>query len=127
MASRAIDRLPYRGRKAETDQEHAFPRCYTASARMVAGPLDRRLVMRGYWYCEEEVPQAVLDAVCEEAIALLERGDSERLRLQREGVSSFSLGGLSESYRAGAERRKLLSAEAHELLRPYMAASVAIA
>lgn len=66
---------------------------------------------------ESTVPQAVKEACFEEALALLKYGDSERVRLQDEGVTAISIGKLSESY--GARRGKLSSA-ALDLMRPFL-------
>ncbi len=103
MATRAIDRTPLKGVKASWDQAHQFPR-----------------------YPDTEVPQAVKDACCEEALAILERGNSQRRRLQQEGVQSFSVGGLTETYWPGARGRGLISEEARELLRPWLLGAVDI-
>lgn len=103
MATRAIDRTPVKGVKATYDQVNQFPR-----------------------YPDTEVPQAVKDACCEEALALLERGNSQRRKLQAEGVTSVSIGGLSETYAVGSGRG-LLSQEAKELLRPWLLGAVRIA
>lgn len=102
QATKAIDRQPLKGRKADTTQTLAFPR-----------------------YPDTEVPEAVKEACCEEALALLERGNSQRRKLQQEGVQSFTLGNMSESYAAGAGKG-LLSQEAKELLRPWLLGSVFI-
>lgn len=102
MATRAIDRMPIVGVKTGDDQANAFPR-----------------------YPDEDVPQAVKDACCEEALALLERGNSQRRKLQAEGVVSMSIGGLSETYAVGSGRG-LLSQEAKELLRPWLLGAVNI-
>ena len=75
MAAKAIDRQPLSGRKTDTTQTLAFPR-----------------------YPDTEVPVAVKDACCEVALALLERGNSQRRKLQQEGVQSLSLGNMSETY-----------------------------
>jgi len=96
QATKEIDRQPLTGRKTADDQELAFPR-----------------------YPDEEVPEAVKEACCEVALALLERGNSQRRKLQQEGVQSFTLGNLSETYAPGAGRG-LLSQEAKELLRPWL-------
>lgn len=96
MATKAIDRQPLRGRKTDTSQAMAFPR-----------------------YPDTEIPQAVKEACCEEALALLERGNSQRRKLQQEGVQSFTLGNLSETYAAGAGGG-LISQEAKELLKPWL-------
>jgi hypothetical protein len=102
QATRAIDRQPLRGRKTNPEQELAFPR-----------------------HPDTEVPEAVKEACCEEALALLERGNSQRRKLQQEGVQSFTLGNMSESYAAGAGRG-LLSQEAKELLKPWLIGAVMI-
>jgi hypothetical protein len=102
QATRTIDRLLLKGRKATDTQALAFPR-----------------------YPDTEVPEAVKEACCEEALALLERGNSQRRKLQQEGVQSFTLGNLSETYTPGAGRG-LLSQEAKELLRPWLLGGVNI-
>lgn len=102
QATRAIDRQLLRGRKTNPEQELAFPR-----------------------YPDTEVPEAVKEACCEEALAMLERGNSQRRKLQQEGVQSFSLGNMSETYVAG-DGSGLLSQEAKELLRLWLLGSVFI-
>lgn len=102
QATRAIDRQLLRGRKTNPEQELAFPR-----------------------HPDTEIPAAVKEACCEEALAILERGNSQRRRLQQEGVQSFTLGNMSETYTAGAGKG-LLSQEAKELLRPWLLGGVFI-
>lgn len=102
QATKEIDRQPLTGRKAADDQALAFPR-----------------------YPDEEIPVAVEEACCEVALALLERGNSQRRKLQQEGVQSFTLGNMSETYAPGAGRG-LLSQEAKELLRPWLLWAVKI-
>jgi len=102
QATKVIDRQPLKGKKTDAEQTLAFPR-----------------------YPDKEVPQAVIEACCEEALALLERGNSQRRTLQQEGVQSFSLGNMSETFVQGAGRG-LLSQEAKELLRPWLLGSVFI-
>jgi len=94
--------MPLRGRKTDLHQPLAFPR-----------------------YPDTELPEAVKEACCEEALALLERGNSQRRKLQQEGVQSFSLGNMSETFAAGAGKG-LLSQEAKELLRPWLIGAVMI-
>jgi hypothetical protein len=67
----------------------------------------------------------VKEACCEEALTILERGNSQRRKLQQEGVQSFSIGNLSETFAAGAGKG-LLSQEAKELLRPWLIGAVMI-
>ena len=102
MATKAIDRQPLSGRKTVSSQPLAFPR-----------------------YPDTEIPAAVKEACCEEALALLERGNSQRWKLLQEGVQSFSQGNMSETYAAGAGKG-LLSQEAKELLRPWLLGGVFI-
>jgi len=102
QAARAIDRQPLRGRKTNPEQELAFPR-----------------------HPDTEIPKEVQEACCEEALAILESGNSQRRKLQQEGVQSFTLGNMSESYAAGAGKG-LLSQEAKELLRPWLLGAVNI-
>lgn len=102
QATRAIDRQLLKGRKTNPEQELAFPR-----------------------YPDTEVPEAVKEACCEEALAILESGNSQRRKLQQEGVQSFSLGNMSETFVAGAGKG-LLSQEAKELLRPWLLGGVFI-
>jgi len=102
QATKEIDRQLLKGRKATDTQELAFPR-----------------------YPDEEVPETVKEACCEIALALLERGNSQRRKLQQEGVQSFTLGNMSETFAAGAGKG-LLSQEAKELLRPWLLGGVFI-
>lgn len=136
MAAKAIDRQLLKGSKKDTDdnQPLAFPRCYTVDTR-IATSLNyignKDLVWDSDLWCEEEVPQAVKDAQCEEAMALLDIGNSSRLKLIRQGVTSISIGKTSESYNRIVSHGKgigqgLLSQEARELLKPYLAGSAVI-
>ena len=102
MATKAINRQPLKGRKTDTAQTLAFPR-----------------------YPDAEIPKEVQEACCEEALAILESGNSQRRKLQREGVQSFMLGNMSETYAPGTGRG-LLSHEAKELLKPWLLGSVFI-
>ena len=102
QATKEIARQLLKGRKATDTQELAFPR-----------------------HPDTEVPEAVKEACCEIALALLERGNSQRRRLQQEGVQSFTLGNMSETFAAGAGKG-LLSQEAKELLKPWLIGAVNI-
>lgn len=105
MAARAIDRQRLQGSPVESAQALQFPRAI--------GRVE-----------QETVPDVVQHAQVEEALALLERGNSKRRKLQADGVNSFSLGKLSESY--SGRPSALLSVEARELLAPYLARTVSI-
>ncbi len=102
QATKEIDRQPMKGRKTTDNQALAFPR-----------------------YPDTEAPEAVKEACCEVALALLERGNDQRRKLQQEGVQSFTLGNMSETFSAGAGRG-LISQEAKELLKPWLLGGVLI-
>lgn len=72
------------------------------------------------------VPQAIKDAVCEEILARLSPIDGKRHALQADGVKSFRLGDLSETYGddlrgGGIKGTPLISWTAYRLLEPYLA------
>lgn len=119
MASKKIDRLPVKGVKANYQQIMEFPRALMTDYRYWQYmSLTINVLYNGYWYVEPEVTQPVKDAVCEEALALLQ-GIPKRLQLQRQGVKSFNMGGMSENYGSGTQLQ-LLSKEAEELMQPYL-------
>lgn len=127
-ATTAIDSLPLKGTTyyyldrvspAADEQSLQFPRIINGLAcdwdDAVNGPM---------------VPEAVKKACVEEAIALYEfyssATDQKREKLQRQGVTSYSISKLSESYKAGSTRRLrgLKSEIAYDLLKEYIAGSV---
>ena len=114
-ATRRIDSLRLRGQKADPRQVLAFPRRYSSAFG---------------WYVEQDVPEAVKAATCEEALALLSEtaGDRERRKLLELGIVSRAVGDASEAYRQDARPPSdLLSPEARRLLAPYLAGAVSIA
>lgn len=129
MATKKIDRLKIRGVKADVDQTLEFPRALYANGETFEAPI---VGMRHHygpgWVAETEVSQDVLDAACEEAIALLAGGSkaNQRATLQAEGVKSFSIGKLSETFRTGVSSERLLSLEAKQLLQRYLSGGAVI-
>src|SRR5690606_32982672 len=88
-ATRRIDMQRWRGRKRD-DGPRAFPRCFWEPGKrapQTALSTDNRHG-RGWW-CESEVSQAVKDACCEEARAILraakDNAGQMRRRLQEQG------------------------------------------
>lgn len=71
------------------------------------------------------VPDNVKYAVCEEALAMSNTELTKRKELQDQGVTSFSLGSLSESYQ-GRSSNPLLSKEATEYLKGWILGAVRI-
>lgn len=122
-AAKIIDRLPLRGRKYQLDgtQERQFPRQY------------REGYDRNELTGVAEVPQNVLDACCEEALAIyLFLSDSDRTdrkTMSEDGVKNYNLGGVySETLSASNsdKHRGLLSSEAYQLLEKHIARSFPI-
>jgi phosphopentomutase len=80
----------------------------------------------------ELVPEEVMKATVEEAIALYDfyvssPGDQKRRKLQDQGVKSFSVGKLSESYgnmSTSAKWKGLHSQEAYDFMKQYIAGAV---
>lgn len=117
-ATQIIDRQPLTGIRTIWNQTLEFP-------RYIYSDIDNYDIRSMYGYpliTIPIVPDAVKYAQCEIALSLI-TGISERVQMQREGVRSFSLGGLSEAYVGGQNR---LCFEAMELLAPYLARSVSI-
>jgi len=78
------------------------------------------------------VPEDVKTATVEEAIALYDfyvtsAGDQKRRKLQDQGIKSFSVGKLSESYgnvAVSAKWKGLHSQDAYDLMKQYIAGAV---
>lgn len=129
MASKKIDRQPLKGKKVDVNQAMEFPRMLYSYEPMHYGEYNINISTKQYnygpgWYIQDSVPQEVLDAVCEEALALLQIGNSKRIDLQKQGVRAFNMGGMSETLSGSTIR--LLSQEAKELLLPYIGGGVVI-
>lgn len=101
-----IEGLPLTGRKTHTDQPNQFPRCP-----------------------DEEVPEVVLQAEVELALALSDTELAESIRDYRRmvdyGISSYSIGNFSEtilSYQKNSLQMRygLISDEAERLLNPWL-------
>lgn len=117
MAARNIDKLRFKGKKVNTTQKLAFPRYLYKPI----GPDEYEIDHTGY--ARYEITERIKQAQCEEALALL-KGIPKRMELQHQGVKTFKVGNLSEEYTG--KKVKLLSADALELLKPYLIGSVRI-
>ncbi len=107
-ATRQIDRLPFAGRKLDINQSLEFPRTTTNIA------------------FTDGIPNEIIYATCEQALFLL-KGGSKRQELQQQGVKSYSLGDLSETFTDNlSEAQKTICPEALSYLRKYLLGSVAI-
>lgn len=114
-ATRRIDAQPLRGRRRSETQDLAFPRA---------------IYWQGRWRSEPDPPRAVLEACCEEALALLNSDSSEHAARAGAGVQSISIGDASITYSsaavASASSGGLSSPQAMALLRPWLDGPVRI-
>ena len=122
-AAKLIDRQPLVGIKAGSTQAMEFPRAiYTDYKRR-----DLPIITTHFdsdWYVQTETPDAVKYAQVEIALTAT-AATPKRVELQQQGVKSFSLGKLSESYGSG-QQNAIVSQEAKEYLKPYLVGSVGI-
>ena len=129
-ATKKIDRQKIRGIKATLTQPLEFPRAISSDYNRAE--YYQNITISNYtgYVVEKEVTQIVKDAEVEEALALMIDGNmsNKRAELQAQGVKSFSLGNLSESYVASSNQTetKLLSIEANDLLTYYLLGAVQI-
>jgi len=83
-ATMQIDSMRFFGEKSKYDQALSFPR-----------------IKEDYYgmpITETEIPVKVKFATCEQAAYILSESGSKRLQLQAEGVKSYSIGDLSETF-----------------------------
>jgi hypothetical protein len=125
-ATRNIDNIEYAGCKQSSSQARQFPRKYLPTNSLSPWGSTFTEDAYGYIYDSSVVPDAILDACGEEALALYKlyssSGNQNRQTLQDQGVTSFSLGDLSESFgiKSISTSRGLRSQEAYTLLLPYI-------
>ena len=74
---------------------------------------------------DKEKEDDLKKAICEQALYLIQTANTQRARLIEQGVTSFSVEGLSESYDNSKVKSKVCN-EAMEYLRPYLLGCVAI-
>ena len=70
-------------------------------------------------YSDDNKEKYFKNAICEQAIYLIQTQNTQRSRLMEQGVTSFSVEGLSESYDVSRASKKICS-EAMEYLKPYL-------
>ena len=133
-ATKRIDRQIIRGIKAVDTQTLEFPRALKSNCNYYYDTNVTGVnVNRYYGYIvEEEVTQRVLDAQVEEAMSLSVEGTSisKRSKLQQQGVKSFRIDDLSETFGSGLSSSynstQFISNTAKELMKYYLAGSVGI-
>lgn len=113
-ATRRINRLKFKGIKADSGQLLEFPRQFPQVSSYTFGYVE-----------QSDIPDEVKAATCEEALAILKFGNSARTKAQEQNVVSVSFGDASETYAKGSFG-KMHSKEAYELLKGYVIGAVAI-
>ena len=76
-------------------------------------------------YTDKDKEVNVKRAICEQALYLIQTQNTQRSRLIEQGVTGFSVEGLSESYDVSKISKKICS-EAMEYLKPYLIGCVSI-
>ncbi len=108
-----MDTLPYQGRKASHDQQLAFPRLPLQYGRSQEPPVDIKAaqIELALWLSDDDKHASA----------------EQRQALQAQGVDSFSLGDLSETYAAGSKSNHpaLLCPKAARLLARYLSGGYA--
>lgn len=94
------------------------------SLKMATNQINR-LKFNKYAEKDKEKEDDLKKAICEQALYLIQTANTQRARLIEQGVTSFSVEGLSESYDSSRTKNKVCS-EAMEYLRPYLLGCVAI-
>lgn len=122
QATRDLDRLRWRGQKADPNQPNAWPRVFPRTTSDYGA----------IWASEAITPQEIKDATCEQALFLLSLTpyEWERRRQHVLGMVGGSVGSANE-YSAlalvqEAQRRPPMSPEALALVRRWLAGAVTI-
>lgn len=76
-------------------------------------------------YTDEDKGNNLRKAICEQALYLIQTQNTQRSRLIEQGVTGFSVEGLSESYDVSKASKKICT-EAMEYLKPYLIGCVSI-
>jgi hypothetical protein len=119
-ACQIIDRQPLVGVKVLSTQTLQFPRQIYSDW---VTPYEYTLRYHDL-YTQTSVPTNVKYAQCEIAISLASN-DNARMDLQAQGVKSYTIGKLSETF-GGRITNRIPSAAAVELLRPYLMGAASI-
>ena len=119
QAAEVIDAEPIQGLKVLSTQVMQFPRIlYTETNSLF--PVNNFLMYGEGWYVQPGVPDAVKYAQCELALELAQGTSSQaaqRAELQRQGVRSYSIGKLSETFSGVAG--DIVSYKARQYLAPF--------
>ena len=125
VAAKTVDALALKGKKCEVNQKMQFPRYYDSkSYQEYLYPEPEDYDVHGRYYYQITVPNNVKYAQIETAIFNCDSKANKRIKLQSQGVKSFSIGDLSETYGAGkslySNEAIIKAPKAIELMRPFM-------
>lgn len=76
-------------------------------------------------YTDKDKEDNLKKAICEQALYLIQTQNTQRSKLIEQGVASFSVEGLNESYDVSKASKKICT-EAMEYLKPYLLGCVSI-
>jgi len=119
-ATQKIDNLTLKGRKFVYTQTLNFPRYICVDRELQQAYIGSPGINDG------TIPIQVEKATCEEALALLNTEATKRRELQEQGVTGFTIGKLSETFSGNISSSSLLSTEAKNLLKAWIAGKVRI-
>jgi len=119
-ATQKIDNLTLKGRKYIYTQTLNFPRYIYIDRELQQSYVGSPGINDG------TIPTQVTKATCEEALALLNTEATKRRELQEQGVTSFTIGKLSETFSGNTSSYPLLSTEAKKLLKAWIVGKVRI-
>jgi hypothetical protein len=121
-ASDHIDDLSLKGYRYSDSQAREFPRIPDKVIQVT--PYDSEIDFQGGGIDYSEVPQAILDACCLEALEILKQGNSVRRENQEQGVQAQKISDSSETYVEGAGLQTLWSLRARKKLAYWIAGAV---
>lgn len=126
-ATKIIDSLTFSGYKLLSTQGREFPRKYDPTYSINPWGNTYSEDSWGYIYDSSDVPDEVEEACCEEALALYDlyssSANTKRQALQEQGVTSYSIGPLSETFGTSNSSTKYMglhSQRAYDLLLKYL-------
>ena len=76
-------------------------------------------------YKDDEKENNIKKAICEQAIYLLETKNTQRAKMIEQGVTSFSVEGLTESYNTVTFDKKICN-DSMQFIKPYLLGSAEI-
>jgi hypothetical protein len=134
MATRRIESMRFRGIKYLETQTMEFPRVMWGQGQTRYSEEHERyseMSKLAGWMGDDEVPQSVKDAQCEEALAIVSTAGDEidRISMQSQGVTAVRIGEFYEKYGNAtgsslSSTALIRSADTMSFLKPWIAGTV---